>query len=134
MKRADITDKCYSADEVPPENGVLAFADPRLRRLETPLLENSAARTVSLTTPGLRTQKKTRSQWTSGPALLLFSTCPMRIFLFCLALILAVATLLPGCSSGPSPEQRTREQREAAETEKKQSNFFSSPPPKGQLQ
>ena len=39
------------------------------------------------------------------------------------------ASVLPGCSSGPSPEQQTRELQEEKDTAKKQATFFNTSPP-----
>jgi hypothetical protein len=53
----------------------------------------------------------------------------MRKLLSWAALSLLFVTLFASCSNGPSPEEQTREQREATETAKKQANFFNTPPP-----
>ena len=39
------------------------------------------------------------------------------------------ASVLSGCSSGPSPEQQTRELQEEKDVAKKQSTFFNTSPP-----
>lgn len=40
-----------------------------------------------------------------------------------------VVSLVSGCSSGPSPEQQTREQRDEQDAAKHRANFFNTSPP-----
>ena len=46
-----------------------------------------------------------------------------------IALQVFLISLFHGCSNGPSPEQVTREQREAQDTARRQDQFFKASPP-----